>query len=251
LNNRQVFVWQQYSSARSVYLLEQSHVVAQGNFPFEGYISPDGKALVSEDGDYAYVEIHGTKIVTSHIQKKLPIDQGSGVLCAEGCILASDGAVYDRSGLIVNAGGWEHENITFDGRYTLQWQNNGERARVYSPVTGDAWAFSMKYVEGFGKGGCATQDGRHAIITRTVLPDSISNLIYSIPFVNDWLEWEQNVQFALIEKPGKTRAVISSSQIYKDDENLISFELSPDGRSIVCYYNGGNTIRENCSLYRW
>lgn len=268
LDDGNVFVSLQFSE-RPLYLVQDEHVVARGKLPFEGYISPDGKALASHSGEYAQIRIEKERITilpcqnnldlgfTEYILSKVP---GSKFLCAEGRVMTIRGEVYDHNIVNVEPEVWEHEEITIDGRYTLQWEFDKRQARVFSPVSGKSWRFALPKGEDQGEdlfqGGIASQDGRHAlIVSKTTLPLAVISLLKRIPIANDWLyrDLDRLYQAKLIEKPGRTRATINISSLRRQSgDNLLQLLLSPDGRAIVTNSIQGEDITKGkVVLFRW
>jgi len=170
--------------------------------------------------------------------------------------MASDGAVFDHIGQVVKPDGWEHDELTVDGCYTLQWQRDKGRARVFSPVTGESWDFAIPREDDRFEGGIASQDGRHALVVdKTALPKSVLTLLDRIHMASDWLmeHDERLYQMRLLEKPGRTRATINVEHLLKScgGDYLNQLLLSPDGRVIIVTADSQDESEEDVILFRW
>lgn len=260
LDDGRVFVW---SAARGAdaFLLQQGQIIARGRL-LDGLftaIAPDGSAMLSLHGGiqvaYGAISVqHGQLALTN---QRMLVDQVTfwqlhgtvldASLFNRGVVLANSGAVYDAGGQRGTATGWQHESTAPGGLFTYEHQN--AEARVYSPVTGKSWSFS---VPGAQQGGDASMDGQYALAWyKPRISPNLRLLFMQAPALmhNSYLAtlFSRNV-LALYERPGRLRAELRVEHPLADLEDWWWYP-SPDGHAIVFNFSGPAGSR--WQLFRW
>ncbi|MHB9025218.1 MAG: hypothetical protein ACYC7E_13785 [Armatimonadota bacterium] len=256
LDTGRVFVWFLHAKACPVTVMDGNTVVARGVFPPDSALAPDGASVLSRQGSastLAALTINAGNIILSTpraIHDPIPLladlylDSGYDALFAEGTVLTERGAIYRPSGQASGPTAWRSDTIAPGGRYTLQ--STGQRGRVYSPVTGDRWAFR---IPGHANSGDATQDGRYALayFSRR-LPAPLPQLLRRFTPLEPSFDY-----VALYERPGKLRAAMRMDVPRwwkgRGEPEEWSWFPSPDGRALVL--NIGGAGRNQCVLFRW
>lgn len=262
LNDGSVFVQTIGCKKGYLSLIQQGRVTARGASPVEGFVAPDGSSIVNIDqGYYWRITIKQQKIIFSHFQRGLPLQNynsyarhGENCLGAAGKIIGENGVVYDEHGQVAAAAGWEHVSLTYDGMYVYQWNPNTHRARVYSPVTGTSWGFPLsrwKSDSGPNGYGIATQDGRHALfVPETMLAMILEKCACKSSTLENWYSQHGRnfYHLNLIEQPKRVRASLSAKLLFGEiGDSIGEFAISPDGKSLV--FISSDTHR--CVLFRW
>ncbi len=165
------------------------------------------------------------------------------VLFHDGTVLTPAGHIIRRGAPTPVATGWASNTIAPEGMYTVQFHPGA--SRVFSPVTGDAWGFS---VPGTNLGGDATSDGHFALAYyERPLPRPMQRLLEKLhlsprgsAIARQYLD--------LIERPGTLRARFRMPDFGRQAMYRAWFP-SPDGHGLVLNteYNG----RSECRVYRW
>lgn len=238
-SNVQPFYW-----FHRLYLVDGDRLVAQGTARGGGYLTPDGTLwLASLPG--GKFQISPVTIANGTITLGSPrLVRGDYYLdlygypgcynypaLYHGAVMNTDGDIFRRDGRDVKApAGWVTiGNISPDNRWTLF--RRGQRLRVVSPVTGDAWTMTVPYEL---ENGDVTDDGRFVAL-RCVreLPDQFTRLL------GQFNALPEGEMVAIFERPGRLRAVC---QMSSDS----TWWISPDGHALVRDYPDGSV-----KLFRW
>lgn len=276
LDSGRVFVWVWGLAACPIVAFDDGREVARGTAPDASSLAPDGKAVLSltDSGDYLYsplfvshghVEAPQRQRISQHIHYSMgPAGLGAedsylasigSAQFAEGIVMGADGMIVHPLGEPAAPNGWRHLTISPAGRYTVQ--DNGTATRVFSPIDGDAWQFT---VHGRVLGGDATDDGGCALVdylrARTNLPGPLDAVVRRFPFFQRFVPdptWEC---LALYQRPGKLRAILplihkNARPYWNDRGTLLPLDgwfPAPDGHSIVAIAEGRRG--RECLLFR-
>ncbi len=246
-----------------LYLLIGDHVVARGASAHHGPIAPDGSSLLDiARQTYTQLQVRDSRVIMGRqsgiMAPVINNDSWNNVLCAAGRCLSGDGALYGPKGQINGSNNWRHLEITFDGRFTAQYQENPKRIRAYSPVTGAHWFLSLTRWEEMGWT-LASQDGRHVLVA--YLPESpiSAQKLFEggYAFIPESMREALAYGLARIEiyeRPGRCRVTTNFHYIMRHSrlgtDSAPEMALSPDGHALVI-----NGTREDgsgiCTLFRW
>ncbi len=167
-------------------------------------------------------------------------------LCSKGIVLANTGAEYAQTGKRANTTGWQHETIAPGGMFTVEHQHN--LVRVYSPVTGQSWAFAAP---GELLGGDATSDGQYALAWyRKRLGNNLRRMLARVPQIAPFFSHDV---LALYQRPGHLRAELPIDihawwNQATAPENWWEYP-SPDGHAVA--FNIAGSPGCTCLLFRW
>jgi len=273
LNSGRVFCWHSYAARGTsskrvtpVIAVEGDRVIARGAFPPEARMAPDGSAIAASTTTgftYAEVRVYGGAVTLRHpytSQDRLTTLDGwdgfvlESSLFADGIVLAENGAIYGPSGrLHPPAGRWRHQGMDPGGRYTLQFAS--DRIRLFSPVTWDAWTFS---VPDHSNGGDATADGRHVLAWLETRPSKgfqakLQQFLQDYPAAERLFGGLSTDYLALYQRPGRRVAILRPRlRAWWPEAPTIENRWwfpSPDGRSVAMTASGPRDGR--CFLLRY
>jgi hypothetical protein len=154
------------------------------------------------------------------------------------------GVVYAPGAAPTPASGWKNGETAPGRGYVLQYRDGA--SRVFSPVTGDAWRFS---VPGDNQGGDTTPDGRFALAYYArPLPAPLQRLLHLAHLPYDRVARDY---VACVERPGRVRARLRLDTVDKPGRMCDgrAWYPSPDGHGIVI--NSMYDVSGECRVYRW
>ena len=276
LDSGRVFVWTWGQAVNPVVAIEDGVIVARGSVPDAATIAPDGSAVLS----YCQPDFVYSPLLIERGQILLPQRReiADGIIArvgftglgmedaylysvgaaqfADGIVMTNAGAIYHPLSGDEPAAEWRHTTISPAGVYTVQ--DNGMETRMFSPVTGDAWQFTVR---GRYQGGDATDDGRYALVdylrNRPELPRWVEQVVRKAPWLGRFVpdaSWEC---LLLYERPGNVRALLplhrsGNRPLWEGGGAPLPLETwcpSPDGHSLAAI-GYGRRGRE-CLLFRW
>ena len=259
MDDGRAFVWSS-TPLTDALLLQKGKVIARGRLLDEHYsaISPDGSSMLAfthnTGFEYGLITVKNRELALTKqnaVQDPCTLRQFEGYildinLFNNGVLLANTGTVFDSAGQRGNTTGWQHESIAPGGVFAYEHRNT--HARVFSPVTGDSWTFTVPEQQNVGD---ATMNGRYALVYyHRSPPKQLRMLFNALPVLAPLYKQEM---LALYERPGRLRAELSLDIKTWWAKRSEPWEWwwypSPDGHAIA--FNIADRSTSKCLLFRW